>query len=276
MLKKIKKLDYIEKILADYDFSKASVLDAGTGRGSASLLIAKQPRLLTCVALSGDKRKGELVKDLLIEVGKDDHKLVYGDLSESSLFAASSFDYILADYLLGELSVEKVLPTLYNFYSWLKPEGKLIVVDREFYKTQVADLEIISMGKIIGKNNLEQFSNREIVGLPRVIMSVAKYFLTLNQGQRSFDYPSEWVDLWLQRVGFKTSDLDKFTSPEKTKTEFEEGLAWSKERIDGLDDDNLKRGLLASLEQISEEYNKRGVMADDVFWREHFIFICAK
>lgn len=268
--------DYLREIFSEINFSEASVLDAGTGRGSAQLLIYNTPKELTCVAYTGDLRKGEKVQEILDGVKNNKYKLVYGDLANTELFSRSSLDYVLGHLLIGELKVGKVEKVISNLYKWLKPNGKIFFTDREYYEEFKPKWEYVSMGEIKGEPQLSDRPTRDLYSLVNLFLNIPSNIQLLTQTERSFDYPSSWVTAWLQNAGFKNIECVHFDSEEKVREEFYERLVWVKERIERMGNEELKKGLSKELEKLTKEFESRNVSGDEVFLRTHFYISAEK
>ena len=126
--------EYLKEVFKKINFNNTSILDAGTGRGSAQMLVDSNPKELSCVAYLGDLRKGEKVQEILERTNNEYFKLIYGDLANKDLFKKESFDYILGHLLIGELKVGKVESVISNLFYWLKPNGKIFRANIAFSK----------------------------------------------------------------------------------------------------------------------------------------------
>ncbi len=270
------RIDYIREAISIYDFSNASILDAGTGKSSARFLVDLKPKVLTCVAFTGDIRKGKTTEEILQLADNYQYKVIYGDLADSKLFSDNSFDFILADQLLGELAVSKVMPTLENFYRWLSPGGKVFIADREFYQKPEIQYEYVSMGETKGNANLSVRSNQDIVELIGLFLAIPKEIILFDGKERNFDYPSLWISLWLGHVGYKKIAQSFFESEISLKKEFLGRLEWARQRIGGITNRDLKSGLLKELEILVNEFDGRNIGDEEVFLRKYFFFQAEK
>ena len=72
----------------------------------------------------------------------------------------------------------------------------------------------------------------------------------------------------------KDVDVKRFWSKVniKTKEEFFERLGWAKQRIENLQNIELKNGLTKELEKLVTEFESRKIDNEEVFLREHFLF----
>jgi SAM-dependent methyltransferase len=272
----IPKIDILRGILSQYDFGNASVLDAGTGKTSAQLLANMKPKTLVCVTLEGDLRKGESVKRILDSQNNKGHVLLYGDLANETLFNEGSFDFILADYLVGELAVDKVLRVFKNLFKFLKPEGQVLLVDREFCPGFVPRFRYLSMGKIKGSTELEKRSDRDLVEVANLFLTIPRELLLLSETERSFDFPSYWVSLWLEDVGFQVLEVSYFDSKVNTESEFRSRVEWAKQRIKNIKNSKLRKGLIEELEKVVIEYDVRKIAKSDFFLRKQFLIRAAR
>jgi hypothetical protein len=268
--------EYLKEIFKKINFNNTSILDAGTGRGSAQMLVDSNPKELSCVAYLGDLRKGEKVHEILERTNNEHYKLIYGDLANKDLFKKESFDYVLGHLLIGELKVGKVESVISNLFYWLKPNGKIFLTDREFCEGFEVKSKYVSMGKIVGNPELSKRSNRDLYELLNLFLNIPEEISLLTQRERSFDYPSSWVQCWLEKSGFKKIKCLHFKSKEKLKEGFLERIDWIKQRIENLENINLKKGLLNELEKIIIEFENRKIDDDSIFLRENFFFQAEK
>ena len=268
--------DFLKDILSKIDFSNTSILDAGTGRGSSQMLIDSNPKELACVAYLGDLRKGDKVQEILDKTNNKNYKLIYGDLANRDLFQKESFDYILGHLLIGELKVGKVENVIANLFYWLKPDGKVFFTDREFYEGFEVKSDYVSMGQIVGDSELSKRSDRDLYELLDLFLNIPKEISLLTQRERSFDYPSGWVQSWLEKSGFEKIECLYFESEEKFKEEFFERMEWIKQRIGNLENIDLKKGLSKELEKLVDEFENRKIGDDSIFLRKHFFFQAEK
>lgn len=270
------KIDYLKKHFLKINFDSLNILDAGTGKTSANFLTSLKPKKLSCVTFIGDVRKGNPVNEILSASKNKDYKLFYGDLSDAKLFKKASFDYVLADYLLGELNINKIKNTFFNLYSWLKPDGKILFIDREFYEEYRPEVNYISMGNIQGEPKLQKRSDRDIYESLDLFLMTTKNILLLSKNERSFDYPSEWVHLWLVDAGFKEIKYSFFDIEENIGENFYKEIEWIKERIKNLKNKDLEIGLLKELKKIENEFKRRKIKDSDTFLRRCFFFDAKK
>ncbi len=266
------KMDFLEKVFSEIDLSQATILDAGTGRQSFEFLTGLRPCELIGVAYPGDLRKGEKVEAILSDTKNPKYKLIYGDLAQKSLFLAESFDYILAHLLLGELVAGKVEKTIANLFDWLRPGGQVFFVDREFYQPKEVLFKYQAMGKITGGLDLSSRSNRDLYEIVGLVSRTARELKLLSLEERSFDYPSSWVESWLRRAGFRNIEIKTLVKPEKLKSSFLEEVAWAQERIGDLLNEESQKGLLKELEQVVEEFERRKISDEEIFSRR--LFVC--
>lgn len=268
--------DYLREVFSEINFSEASVLDAGTGRGSAQLLIDTKPKDLTCLTYTGDLRKGGKVQEILDQTKNENYKLKYGDLADIRLFPSHSFDYILGHLLIGELEAGKVEKVLSNLFKWLKTNGKVFFTDREFYEGFKPKWEYVSMGEIKGEPQLSERPNRDLYDLLNLFLNIPKDITLLSPRERSFDYPSTWIISWLEKAGFKEIECNYFESEEKIREEFEGRLEFVNQRIENLSNPELKNGLLKELHKLIDEFEKRNISEEEVFFRKHYLITAEK
>jgi len=88
------------------------------------MLIDCKPKELSCVAYFGDLRKGEKVQEILEQTKNENYKLICGNLANKDLFKN----------------------VISNLFYWLKPNGKIFFIDKEFYKGFEVKSDYIFMG----------------------------------------------------------------------------------------------------------------------------------
>ncbi len=272
----IDKKDFLKEEISKLDIKDSAVLDAGTGKMSAEILMEREPRELSCVTFTGDVRKGNKVAEILKQTGNENYCLIYGDLTDIGLFPENSFDLILADYLLGELEVGKVNDTFRNLLKWLKPDGKLFLVDREFYDEYKPVKDYISMGEVKGEAELSKRPDKDIAELASLFLNTPINISLLTNKQRNFDYPSEWVLMWLEKTGFEKIKITLFESEVNIKKEFSQRMEWAKQRIEKLENVEMKSGLLKEMEKLISELESRNISDDKTFLRKQYFIEAEK
>lgn len=266
------KFEFLKQTVSETLVASKIVLDAGTGRGSAQFLAEMTPKRLVCVALPGDLRKGEQTRQHMHATGYANYELVYGDLSDFTLFEEETFDFILADYLVGELHEANIDVVFQNLFTILKAKGKILVVDREQYFGVTPSVQYVSMGEIQADPDLRNRPHRDLIDVVNIFMSMSRMLLTFIPSRRSTaDYPSRWVTLWLQTVGFRHLEISYFLQSSNLKREFEQRTVWAKERIQRLKNRALQEGLLLELNKVIEEYQRREIPDDEEFFRKHYV-----
>jgi SAM-dependent methyltransferase len=270
------KFEFLKQILSGTTLTSKTVLDAGTGAGSAQFLAERDPQQLVCVALPGDLRKGNQAQQRLQFIGFTDYELIYGDLSDNTLFVEESFDFMLADYLIGELHASKIDMVLQNLFTALKPNGEILFVDREPYFGMIPSVQYLSTGHIKADPQLRQRPDRDLIDVVNMFMWIPRMLTTLLPSIRTADYSSKWVCQWLKAAGFKHLETSCFDQPSTVKREFEQRLGWAQERIYRLPNRELCEGLLQELNKVVGEYTRRGIAKDENFFRTHYVIRARK
>ncbi|MBN1594041.1 MAG: class I SAM-dependent methyltransferase [Candidatus Coatesbacteria bacterium] len=219
------KPDLLEAALAPYDLAGKRVLDAGTGHMSARALLRKKPASATLVAAPGDERKAKPAREVLAEFRAAEAKVVLGDLTDIELFQRGSFDFILADYLIGEIdcfSPSAQFPILRNLYAWLSPGAGLLIIDIE-----------PTPGRAPG--GAATLADLQYWGQAANLLS--RQWRTLPR-----DYEGSLVASWLEAIGFQTVRIDhceRILEPKDAKELHERALRC----ISELANENLRVGL---------------------------------
>jgi hypothetical protein len=250
------------------------VLDAGTGKTSAQLLVKKHPNKLICVTYPGDKRKGVPVQNILKKINNINYTLLYGDLEDIQLFPEETFSFVLADYLLGEVSVDKVLTIFHNMHHWLQPNGQILLLDREYHQAFQPQIQYLSMGEVEGKVDLFKFSDSDFIEALDMFLRMPTQIDLFRKHERTFDFPSLWIKSWLEQTGFHNIHLTIFQSRINTKEEFETGLIWVKERIQRMKNSNLQKGLLEEVSNLEKAFYTN--LSETYFLRTHYCFQSSK
>jgi hypothetical protein len=271
----ISKIEFLNNLLSGCDLKKSVVLDAGTGKTSSRLLIDKHPNKLFCVAYPGDKRKGEPVQQILKSANNMNYTFLYGDLKDIQLFPEETFSFILADYLLGEVSVDKVLAIFYNMHHWLQPNGKILLLDREYLQTFQPQIQYLSMGEVEGKVDFLQFTDSDFIDALDMLLRIPTQIDLFRKQERTFDFPSLWIKSWLEQTGFYNIHLTIFQSRIDTKEEFESKLIWVKERISRMKNSNLQKGLLEEVSKLERAFYS-SLSESSYFLRTHYCFQSTK
>jgi len=271
----ISKIEFLKNLLSGCDLKKSVELDAGTGKTSSQLLVDKQPNKLICVTYPGDKRKGAPVQNILKKTHNMNYTLLYGDLEDIQLFPEETFSFILADYLLGEVSVDKVLTIFYNMHHWLQPNGQFLLLDREYHQAFQTQIQYLSMGEVEGEVDLLKFSDSDFIEALDMFLIIPTQIDLFRKHERAFDFPSLWVKSWLDKAGFHDIDLTVFQSRINTKEEFETGLIWVKERIQRMQNSNLQKGLLEEVSNLEKAFYAN-LLETSYFLRTHYCFQSSK
>lgn len=201
--------EIIENTLEKFDIKGLRVLDAGSGRISARMLIQRSPLHLTCVCAPQDKFKLDSVFN---ELGgdRDDTYVLGTDLSEPGIFPDESFDFILADHLIGEIDIfapGKHIDVLTALHKYLSPSGNLVIIDTEPDHPELKDPQ-----SIISQKKKEIGINKTIPNEPDNITRYRLYTMirrllfeiAVNNSIRGFmTIPGDWVEKWLKGIGFK-------------------------------------------------------------------------
>ncbi|MCD6326920.1 class I SAM-dependent methyltransferase, partial [bacterium] len=103
----------------------------------------------------------------------------------AGLFEQNSFDFILADYLVGEIDCftpSAQFPVLSNIHRWLRPGGELLIVDTE---------------PLAKGSNSENSPAQELMFWGQMIPVLARRW-----DEKPRDYSSQLVSSWLDAIGF--------------------------------------------------------------------------
>ncbi len=270
------KFQYIENYFKGKSLDGKSVLDAGTGRTSAWFLAQRNPEHLTLLAYEGDLRKGEQANQELINKSYENYTLKYGDISKSSTFSDSTFDLILADYLIGEITPSRLSDTFKALFKFLKKGGEVIFIDREAYWGYEPKFDYISMDKIEGDPELSKRNPRDLTEIVNLYMMIAKSLTLFLPTIRTFEYPSDWIIPLIKNSGLQINDTQFFESKEEIDIEFRQRLEWAKGRIKNLNNSDLQNGLIQEIEKLEKEYNSRAIGNDDYYPRKHYLISAKK
>jgi hypothetical protein len=197
--------EIIETALEDFDLAGLRILDAGSGQVSARALIGRTPRHLICVCAPQDRQKLDATFN---ELGgkREDADVIGADLSKPHLFPNKSFDFILADHLVGEIDIfapGKHIDVLTSLFDYLVPHGNLVVIDTEpDHPSSISAIFPNGQEMDPGNIKIDSMDNPTIYR----VYSTTRWFLyeiALNKGIRGFmKIPGDWVEKWLMGIGF--------------------------------------------------------------------------
>jgi SAM-dependent methyltransferase len=233
------KLDMLRSVLSQVTLTGKIVLDAGTGRTSARGLLEKHPLEVKLLAAPGDYRKAEPAKKQLKEFPDIQGEVMLRDLADSGIFAPGSFDFVLADYLIGEVDCftpSMLVPILQNIFSWLCPGGELLTVDMEPIEDEEGPLSLA--------NNLQFWY--------QMVNLLAKHWKA-----KPMDYPSKLVSLWLKRAGFtniKVAHYRRTLEKQDSEDRYQKAI----ERLKKLPNRHLRKGLKAELHEAISRIGSLG------------------
>lgn len=203
------KEEIIETALADIELAGMNVLVAGGGRRSTRYVIDQSPEKLVCACVPGDEDK---INRIFNELGgeRKDAEVVVSDMSQPGAFNDSSFDLIISDYLVSKIDLfapRKQIDTLQYIYDYLKPEGRLVIIDIEPDQPPSHGVEsetgITSAFVKSDKSERVELDNparyRNYCRARKLVVDLA-----LNQGIPGFrKIPGDWVERWLIGIGFE-------------------------------------------------------------------------
>jgi len=200
--------EIIDTALEGFNLAGLRVLDAGSGRISARALIDRKPKHLTCVCAPEDRFK---IDSTFNELGGDrnDARVMGADLSEPNLFNNASFDFILADNLIGEIDIfapGKHVDVFTALYDYLTPKGSIVVIDQEPDRPPPLDSAFVLHPRGL-ENKLSEMELAEMDNLTRYRQyQDARKLLhefTLTNGIPGFRLiPGDWVEKWMMGIGF--------------------------------------------------------------------------
>ncbi|HUT04172.1 MAG TPA: class I SAM-dependent methyltransferase [bacterium] len=224
------KLDLLREVLRPISLQDKRVLDAGTGRTSARALLEKEPSEIVLVAAPGDERKAKPAREALAQFPNTKGNVILGDLSNSGLSPPDSFDFALADYLIGEIDCfapSMQFPILANIYNWLRPGGELLIVD----------IEPPAVNKVGVLSLMQEF----------VFWAQMTSVLARRWKDRPRDYKAELVSTWLKGIGFADIRTDYYER--RLDVEYADGIhKMAVERLSGLRNESIREGLRHQLD----------------------------
>ena len=266
------------EFLASLDLKNKAVLDAGTGDWSARFLAEKNPKKIVCVSGPGDTRKKEEAERALQSTSYENYQLLNGNLADEKLFAANSFDLILADYLMEEIDTFAPLgicDVLGNFHRYLRLGGEVIIVNPEANIPFRPDFELNSALGIEGDAQLEKRDHRDLIDAVYLLLSTAltlKFMFPLAFNR----YPSQWIGTWLINAGFKKLKRYFFDTQVHLSQEFTKRVTSVRQVIKAICAPKQREALLEQLAEIVSEFKHRNVPEDDFFLHRHYIIYAKK
>ena len=266
------------EFLASLNLENKVVLDAGTGGWSARFLAEKRSKKIVCVSGPGDIRKKKEARQALQSTSCENYELLNGNLADERLFAAKSFDFILADYLIEEIDTFAPLGicgVLSNFYRYLRCGGEVIIVNPEARIPFRPDFELNSTLGVQGNAELKKRSHQDLIDAVYLLLSTAltlkfMFPLTFNR------YPSQWIGTWLTNVGFKELKRYFFDMQVYLVQEFTKRVASVRQIIQTICVPKQQEALLEQLAEIVLEFEHRNVSEDDFFLYRHYIIHAKK
>lgn len=203
--------------LDECDIQGARVLLAGGGRRSARSVIDSSPDFLTVACVPDDP---EIAKRIINELGgtRNDAEVIQVDISKRGVFKNASYDLVICDYLISKLDIfapRKHIDVLQNIYGYLKPGGKIVLIDIEpeappgfGLNFSNPEIDMIANNQLDVETELDNFSRY------RFYQRVRKFVIdmSLYQGTPGFrELPGDWVEKWLISIGF-VNVVPKLTS----------------------------------------------------------------
>ena len=248
------KEEIIETALSEIDIAGMNVLVAGGGRRSTRYVIDQKPEKLICACVPGDEDK---VIQIFNELGgeRKDAEVVASNLSQPGTHKDASFDLIIVDYLISKIDLfapRKQIDTLQYLFNYLKPKGKLVIIDIEpDQPPSHGDESETGITSAFIKSDKKKRIELDNPARYRVYCRARKLLvdLALNQGIPGFrKIPGDWVERWLIGIGFENVepqtmsrivDIDLNSKYEKRMRSF----------IKLIDDDKMQKYVEALLDR---------------------------
>lgn len=158
---------FLEGIVEKLDLNEdATYLDLGCQLGTFSIELAKRGRNATGVDLSQDAL--DVAEMLVDKLGLENRPtFVKGDISDSSVFEAESFDVILAEDIFEHLHQDVLEKTFESCAKWLKPGGFFVyhthptkydyLFHSRGWKSSLSLLPVALMSLIHGERKFKRF-----------------------------------------------------------------------------------------------------------------------
>lgn len=179
---------------AAIDASAASdddeVVDLGAGTGFLTLTVARAARHVIAVDLSAEML--HTLETEAIELGLTNIEVALADLSDFDL-APHSVDLVISGYAMHHLRDVDKSAVIERAYDWLRPGGRLVVVDMMFGRGTTADDRKIIWTKV------KRLAKRGPGGLWRIAKNLVRF--GLHRGTELPVPPAFWIAA-LQRRGF--------------------------------------------------------------------------
>jgi len=130
------------------------VLDVGCGTGTLAILAKQRAPAARVVGLDGDPRVLEIARRKIAAAGLD-VTLREGLADDAELFAPASFDRILTSFVLHHLTPEERRAAFAAMRRWLRPGGRLHVLDFGAQGHSPLGLVTRAFGRLHGAARLE-------------------------------------------------------------------------------------------------------------------------
>lgn len=234
-------VSWSEYLFRGIDFSNATILDAGTGAGNTTMLLAKKLEEAgsngRIISVDMDAATFPSVKEKLRELAKF-VEFVKADLTRMPQIESESIDVVVCTATLCALNDRplKALQGLYEFYRVLKKGGWLIFSEE------------YPLPKATGPEEKVQVLRWQMY----------KSIAELVDGEHWTEiYPQE-LEFAASLVGFKNIEWRRFEGGPLKRVTMEEWKEVMPEMIRKIDDRQLQKAFMDLTQNIWKKYEKEG------------------